>query len=164
MDASKRKRDDEGTVVTFYTSDRTFQRVYKGAFALSVGRVTSAEQNTFSAIVYRTISGGDENVGADEAWSLRGRVNPVFSTARGKAYRSGRRCVSHNRVHTCAHAPTRTDDDFEAFRHLARYVTTLDVSVFVGNGEPPIFSQQPLAEPVVRRIFCSHIRAIANLL
>lgn len=162
MDALKRKRDDDGTVVTFYTPDRIFQRVYKGAFALSLGRVKGAEQNTFWAIIHRTIFRGDENTSADEAWSLGGRVHPVFSTARGKTHRSGRWCVSHNRVHTCSHTLNPADDDFEAFRHLARYVTNLDVSVFVGNGEPPIFSQQPLAEQAVCSIFCSYARAIAN--
>ena len=34
MDGHKRKRDDEGTVVTFYAPNRTFARVYKGACTL----------------------------------------------------------------------------------------------------------------------------------
>ncbi|CDO69400.1 hypothetical protein BN946_scf184270.g3 [Trametes cinnabarina] len=62
MEGHKRKRDSEGSVVTFYAPDRTFQRVYK-------------------------------------------------------------------------------DEDFEAFQHLARHVTTLDVSVLVGNAGPPLFSR-----------------------
>lgn len=31
MEAHKRKRDEDGTVVTFYAPNRTFARVYKGA-------------------------------------------------------------------------------------------------------------------------------------
>ncbi|EIW63046.1 uncharacterized protein TRAVEDRAFT_17521 [Trametes versicolor FP-101664 SS1] len=107
MDAPKRKRDDDGTVVTFYTSNRTFQRVYKGQ---------SLEE---TKTLVRT------KLGLSEDASIR------FS-----------------RLHEGRHIDLEDDDDFEAFRHLARYVTTLDVSVFIGNGEPPIFSQQPLAEAV----------------
>lgn len=33
MEAHKRKRDDEGTLVTFYAPHRTFARVYKGTFS-----------------------------------------------------------------------------------------------------------------------------------
>ncbi|KAI0633377.1 hypothetical protein C8Q77DRAFT_1157588 [Trametes polyzona] len=111
MDSHKRKRDDEGTVVTFYTPNRTFQRVYKGQ---------SLEET--KALV-RT------KLGLSEDASIR------FS-----------------RLHEGRHIDLEDEDDFEAFRHLARYVTTLDVSVFLGDAGPPIFSQKASAEAAPTQI------------
>ncbi|KAI0371120.1 hypothetical protein BV20DRAFT_1051871 [Pilatotrama ljubarskyi] len=105
MEGHKRKRDDEGTVVTFYAPDRTFQRVYKG----------QSLEETKSLV--------RKKLGLPEDASLR------FS-----------------RLHEGRHIDLEDDDDFEAFRHQARYVPSLDVSVFVGNHGPSLFTQQPSVE------------------
>lgn len=53
----KRKRDYEGTVVTFYTPDTTFRRVFKGAFsgAAMVGACECSSANIVTDI-HRSIS------------------------------------------------------------------------------------------------------------
>ncbi|TFK94587.1 hypothetical protein K466DRAFT_657619 [Polyporus arcularius HHB13444] len=101
MDGHKRKRDDEGTVVTFYAPNRTFARVYKGQ-SLSETR----------EIVRRKLGLSDDT------------------------------SIRFARLHEGKVIELDDDDDFEAFRHLARYVTSLDVSVFVGQDGPPIFTGQ----------------------
>ncbi|PIL34194.1 hypothetical protein GSI_03905 [Ganoderma sinense ZZ0214-1] len=105
MDGHKRKRDDDGTVVTFYAPDRTFARVYKGQ---------SLEET--KDLVRRKL-------GLSEDTSLR------FA-----------------RLHEGKVIELDDDEDFEAFRHIARYVSTLDVSVFIGQNGPSIFSQQSSQE------------------
>ena len=60
-----------------------------------------------------------------------------------------------------------TDEDFEAFRHLARHVHTLDVSVFVGQNGPDIFTQQLPRESStipVRQIFYHYSCGMINIL
>ncbi|RPD63896.1 hypothetical protein L227DRAFT_608426 [Lentinus tigrinus ALCF2SS1-6] len=104
----KRKRDDEGTVVTFYAPNRTFARVYKGQ-------------------------------------SLRETQDIV----RKKLGLSDDAPIRFARLHEGKVIELDDDDDFEAFRHLARYATSLDVSVFVGQDGPPIFTRQSSREASV---------------
>ena len=40
------------------------------------------------------------------------------------------------------------DDDFTAFRHLARFSTSIDVSVFVGQEGPRLSPKKPPSTPV----------------
>ncbi|KAM5533338.1 hypothetical protein V8D89_013012 [Ganoderma adspersum] len=101
MDGHKRKRDDDGTVVTFYAPNRTFARVYKGQ---------SLEET-------------------------RGLVRRKLGLSEDTALRFAR-------LHEGKVIELDDDEDFEAFRHLARHVHTLDVSVFVGQNGPSIFTQQ----------------------
>ncbi|KAI0356191.1 hypothetical protein OH77DRAFT_1423786 [Trametes cingulata] len=105
MEVHKRKRDDDGTVVTFYAPDRTFQRVYKG----------QSLEETKSLV--------RKKLGLREDASLH------FS-----------------RLYEGRHIDLEDEDDFEAFRHQARYVSSLDVSVFVGNAGPPLFTHRSSGE------------------
>ncbi|KAI8993763.1 hypothetical protein BD414DRAFT_534875 [Trametes punicea] len=100
MEGNKRKRDSEGTVVTFYAPDKTFQRVYKGQ---------SLEET--KAIVRKKL----------------GLANDAS--------------VRFSRLHEGRHIDLEDEEDFEAFQHLARQVSSLDVSVFVGSARPSTFSQ-----------------------
>nr|VWO98373.1 Plp [Ganoderma boninense] len=101
MDGHKRKRDDEGTIVTFYAPDRTFARVYKG----------QSLEETKNLV--------RKKLGLSDDTSLR------FA-----------------RLHEGKVIELDDDEDFEAFRHIARSVSTLDVSVFVGQNGPSVFTQQ----------------------
>ena len=65
---------------------------------------------------------------------------------------------------TVPHPVLSSEEDFEAFRHLARHVPTLDVSVFVGQNGLSIFSQQTPGEssahpvrPILRYYWCGMI-------
>ncbi|KAI0702971.1 hypothetical protein C8T65DRAFT_741451 [Cerioporus squamosus] len=105
MDGHKRKRDDEGTIVTFYAPNRTFARVYKGQ-----------------------------------------SLNETRDLVRRKLGLSDDSSIRFARLHEGKVIELEDEDDFEAFRHLARYVTSLDVSVFVGQDYPPIFTEQSSRE------------------
>ncbi|KAI0645406.1 hypothetical protein C8Q79DRAFT_691567 [Trametes meyenii] len=104
MDGNKRKRDDDGTVVTFYTPDRTFQRVFKGQ---------SLEET--KALVRKKLGLADDT------------------------------SVRFSRLHAGRNIDLEDEDDFEAFKHLARHVPSLEVSVFIGS-DPPIFTQRVSGE------------------
>ncbi|KAI0675011.1 hypothetical protein C8Q78DRAFT_1010005 [Trametes maxima] len=104
MEGNKRKRDDDGTVVTFYTPDRTFQRVFKGQ-----------------------------------------SLEETKSLVRKKLGLADNASVRFSRLHAGRNIDLEDEDDFEAFRHLARYVPSLDVSVFIGD-DPPIFTQRTSGE------------------
>ncbi|KAI0829655.1 hypothetical protein BC628DRAFT_1056313 [Trametes gibbosa] len=106
MDALERKRDSEGTVVTFFAPDRTFERLYKGQ-----------------------------------------SLEDMKSLVRTKLGLAEDASIRFSRLHGGRHIDLEDDDDFEAFRHIARYATTLDVSVFVGNSSPPMFTQQSSQAP-----------------
>ncbi|TBU29564.1 hypothetical protein BD311DRAFT_787763 [Dichomitus squalens] len=57
--------------------------------------------------------------------------------------------IRFSRLHEGKVIELDDDEDFEAFRHLARYVPSLDVSVFVGQTGPPLFTQQATRESTV---------------
>ncbi|KAI0743808.1 hypothetical protein C8Q80DRAFT_1183236 [Daedaleopsis nitida] len=104
METHKRKRDDEGTIVTFYAPDRTFARVYKG--------------QSF-----------------DETKDM----------VRKKLALTDDASIRFARLHEGRFIELDDDDDFEAFRHLAKHAASLDVSVMVGNRAPTILSRDPSA-------------------
>ncbi|KAI1796441.1 hypothetical protein LXA43DRAFT_1079598 [Ganoderma leucocontextum] len=119
MDGHKRKRDDDGTVVTFYAPDRTFARVYKGQSLEEtkdlVRKKLGLSEDTFIRLA-RLHEGKVIELDDGEFLMCFGRTVP--------------------------HPVLPLDEDFEAFRHLTRHVPTLDVSVFVGQNGPPIFTRQ----------------------
>ncbi|KAI0334957.1 hypothetical protein GY45DRAFT_1367001 [Cubamyces sp. BRFM 1775] len=101
---NKRKRDYEGTVVTFYTPDTTFRRVFKGQ-----------------------------------------SLEETKDLVRKKLGLSNDTSIRFSQLHEGRHIDLEDEDDFEAFQHLARHSLSLDLSVFVGNTGPPIFSHMPSA-------------------
>ncbi len=70
---------------------------------------------------------------------------------------------------TVPHPILCPEEDFEAFRHLARHVPTLEVSVFVGQNGPTIFTRQPSRESsmnpvrqILRYCWCGRINIPQN--
>ena len=152
MEAHKRRRDEDGAIVTFYAPNRTFARVYKGAS----GTAMRSSYREIDCTILRSSVGQSleetkslvrKKLGLSEDTSIRfSRLHEgkVIELDDGESY--GPSGLEHAR-----HA-YRLDEDFEAFRHLARYVSSLDVSVFVGQNGPPIFTQQTARESTMNRV------------